>query len=416
MGLARGRAWLGMPGSGRTPARPCRTWRRARGGDRPACCRFEYSRSLLGPRADGGRPHGSPFAEEGSGRSAATRALGCDQAERLRGGSVGGALGRRAGIAGQAAGPADAIRIGASGFGRASTPSGSTRARLGSMWPHTPLRHGPSSGFGAGAGASWHFFRPLASPAWIAAPWPASCCPPCVSWPPCPSCRGVAAGALGDRRVHRAIRRAAQTLREAADRTRQQNRQGGDPGADERSATHGARVRLPRASRAPQTPRAGTPGRVEVHDRGALHPLLIPTLKEDPADAEVVSHKLLVRAGMIRQVARGIYDFLPLGLRVRAQGRAHRPRGDGPRRRAGDPDAGRLPGRALAGERALGALRQGAAAHQGPQRPRLLLRPDARGGDHRPRAPRRALVPRAAAQPLPDPDASSATRCGRASG
>ncbi|MFQ5851286.1 MAG: proline--tRNA ligase [Candidatus Binatia bacterium] len=42
----------------------------------------------------------------------------------------------------------------------------------------------------------------------------------------------------------------------------------------------------------------------------------IPTLKEDPADAEVVSHKLLVRAGMIRQVSRGIYDYLPLGLRV----------------------------------------------------------------------------------------------------
>lgn len=40
-----------------------------------------------------------------------------------------------------------------------------------------------------------------------------------------------------------------------------------------------------------------------------------PTLKEDPSDAEVVSHQLLVRAGMIRQVARGIYDFLPLGLR-----------------------------------------------------------------------------------------------------
>ncbi len=43
---------------------------------------------------------------------------------------------------------------------------------------------------------------------------------------------------------------------------------------------------------------------------------LIPTLKQDPTDAEVVSHKLMVRAGMIRQIARGIYDFLPLGLRV----------------------------------------------------------------------------------------------------
>ncbi|MBI2540768.1 MAG: proline--tRNA ligase [Deltaproteobacteria bacterium] len=42
----------------------------------------------------------------------------------------------------------------------------------------------------------------------------------------------------------------------------------------------------------------------------------IPTLKENPADAEVVSHKLLVRAGMIRQVSRGIYDYLPLALRV----------------------------------------------------------------------------------------------------
>ncbi len=42
----------------------------------------------------------------------------------------------------------------------------------------------------------------------------------------------------------------------------------------------------------------------------------IPTLKEDPADAEVVSHKLMVRAGMLRQVARGVYDLLPLGLRV----------------------------------------------------------------------------------------------------
>ncbi len=46
-----------------------------------------------------------------------------------------------------------------------------------------------------------------------------------------------------------------------------------------------------------------------------LSRLHAPTLKEDPTDAEVVSHRLLVRAGMIRQVARGIYDLLPLGLR-----------------------------------------------------------------------------------------------------
>ncbi|HET8564621.1 MAG TPA: proline--tRNA ligase [Candidatus Binatia bacterium] len=42
----------------------------------------------------------------------------------------------------------------------------------------------------------------------------------------------------------------------------------------------------------------------------------IPTLKEDPADAEVASHKLLVRAGIIRQVSRGIYDYLPLALKI----------------------------------------------------------------------------------------------------
>ncbi len=44
--------------------------------------------------------------------------------------------------------------------------------------------------------------------------------------------------------------------------------------------------------------------------------LLIPTLKQSPADAEVVSHKLMVRAGMIRQLAAGIYSILPLGLRT----------------------------------------------------------------------------------------------------
>src|SRR3979411_1190603 len=41
----------------------------------------------------------------------------------------------------------------------------------------------------------------------------------------------------------------------------------------------------------------------------------IGTLKEAPADAEIVSHKLMMRAGMIRRVAGGIYDYLPIGLR-----------------------------------------------------------------------------------------------------
>jgi prolyl-tRNA synthetase len=41
---------------------------------------------------------------------------------------------------------------------------------------------------------------------------------------------------------------------------------------------------------------------------------LIPTLKETPADAEIVSHKLLLRAGLIRKLTGGLYTFLPLGL------------------------------------------------------------------------------------------------------
>jgi prolyl-tRNA synthetase len=43
---------------------------------------------------------------------------------------------------------------------------------------------------------------------------------------------------------------------------------------------------------------------------------LIPTLREDPADAEAISHKLMVRAGLVRQLASGIYVYLPVGLRV----------------------------------------------------------------------------------------------------
>ncbi|MBM7854432.1 prolyl-tRNA synthetase [Desulfohalotomaculum tongense] len=44
--------------------------------------------------------------------------------------------------------------------------------------------------------------------------------------------------------------------------------------------------------------------------------LLIPTLRETPAEAEIASHKLLLRAGFIRKTAAGIYTYLPLGMRV----------------------------------------------------------------------------------------------------
>ncbi len=44
--------------------------------------------------------------------------------------------------------------------------------------------------------------------------------------------------------------------------------------------------------------------------------LLLPTMKENPADADVISHRLMLRAGLIRQLASGLYTWLPLGLRV----------------------------------------------------------------------------------------------------
>ena len=42
----------------------------------------------------------------------------------------------------------------------------------------------------------------------------------------------------------------------------------------------------------------------------------VSTLKEAPADAEVLSHKLMVRAGMIKRLGAGIYSYMPMGLRV----------------------------------------------------------------------------------------------------
>ena len=47
-----------------------------------------------------------------------------------------------------------------------------------------------------------------------------------------------------------------------------------------------------------------------------LTKLYMPTLREVPSDAEVESHKLLLRSGMIRKATSGIYTYLPLGYRV----------------------------------------------------------------------------------------------------
>ena len=47
-----------------------------------------------------------------------------------------------------------------------------------------------------------------------------------------------------------------------------------------------------------------------------LSQYFMPTRKETPAEAQVVSHRLMLRAGMIHQASAGIYNWLPLGLRV----------------------------------------------------------------------------------------------------
>ncbi len=51
---------------------------------------------------------------------------------------------------------------------------------------------------------------------------------------------------------------------------------------------------------------------------------LIPTLKEVPAEAQIASHRLMLRAGLVRQTAAGIYAWLPAGLARAEQHRRHR--------------------------------------------------------------------------------------------
>ena len=78
----------------------------------------------------------------------------------------------------------------------------------------------------------------------------------------------------------------------------------------------------------------------------------ISTLKEAPADAEVVSHQLMMRAGMIKRLGAGIYSYMPMGLRVIRKVEAivrEEMNRAGARRAA---DAGGAAGRAVAGDRA----------------------------------------------------------------
>lgn len=79
----------------------------------------------------------------------------------------------------------------------------------------------------------------------------------------------------------------------------------------------------------------------------------LPTLKEDPSEAQIVSHRLMLRAGMIRQSSAGIYSWLPLGLRVlRKVERIVREEQDAAGV-SGAVDADDPAGRTVAGKRAL---------------------------------------------------------------
>ena len=72
-------------------------------------------------------------------------------------------------------------------------------------------------------------------------------------------------------------------------------------------------------ARAADPPAAAAPagqGRRPVSGSIDASRFLIPTLKDDPADAEAISHKLLVRGGFVRQLGSGLYTYLPLGWKV----------------------------------------------------------------------------------------------------
>ena len=97
--------------------------------------------------------------------------------------------------------------------------------------------------------------------------------------------------------------------------------------------------------------------------------LFLPTLRDAPADAEAVNHKLLVRGGFVRQVTGGVWTFLPLGWRV------HRKIEQIIRE---EMDAHRLPGDADAGADAVRAL-----AAVGPRlHPGALPAQDRKGADY----------------------------------
>ena len=118
----------------------------------------------------------------------------------------------------------------------------------------------------------------------------------------------------------------------------------------------------------------------------------VPTLKETPAEAQIASHRLMLRAGLVRQTASGIYAWLPAGLRVlRHIQRIVREEQDA----AGAQEIlmPTLQTADLWRERPLRRLRPGDAAHTGPSRARPAVRAHQRGDGDRPRPQRDQVLP-----------------------
>src|ERR1043166_3639171 len=108
----------------------------------------------------------------------------------------------------------------------------------------------------------------------------------------------------------------------------------------------------------------------------------INTLREVPADADVISQKLMMRAGMIRKVPAGIYPYLPLGLRSMQKLEAI-VREEMGRAGAIELTMPTIQPSELWIESKRWSVRQGIAANQRPPRPGVLLCADGGGSDHR---------------------------------
>ena len=105
----------------------------------------------------------------------------------------------------------------------------------------------------------------------------------------------------------------------------------------------------------------------------------LPVLKETPTEAQIVSHRLMLRAGLIRQEAAGHLCLAAARLSRAAEDRADRARGNEPRRRDRNPHADAAARRSVARDRPLRRLWPGDAAHQGSPRARADLRSHQRG-------------------------------------